>query len=67
MCLIAGALGLTGELSLAQVSSTVFSPSVYPGNPAWFTCKTPKAWHEHPDDTSAREEAPIVSEGRSGD
>jgi len=38
--------------------STVFSPSVYPMNPSWYTGKMPKEMflHEHPEDPAAREE-----------
>lgn len=37
--------------------STVFSPSVYPMNPAWYTGKMPKDMylHEHPEDPQVKE------------
>jgi formate dehydrogenase gamma subunit len=45
----------TLAIAVWHLYSTVFSPNVYPGNPAWLTGKMPKSWHdhEHPDDETA--------------
>jgi len=44
--------------------STVFSPSVYPMNPAWLTGKMPEAWYkyEHSEDPTAEPVKPRIDE-----
>ncbi len=47
----------TLSILIWHLYSTVFSPSVYPMNPAWLTGKMPKDMyeHEHPDDPVLKE------------
>jgi cytochrome b subunit of formate dehydrogenase len=44
---------------------TVFSPAVYPGNPAWVTGTMPKVLyeHEHPEDTQLVDSATVARDG----
>jgi formate dehydrogenase gamma subunit len=54
-------------VAIWHMYSTVFSPNVYPMNPAWFTGKMPEAWYryEHADDTefeSVEEEEPFEAD-----
>jgi cytochrome b subunit of formate dehydrogenase len=60
------ALLATLAIAVWHLYAVVFSPAVYPGNPAVFTGKMPRKMleHEHPDDPALRDQIPPVVERR---